>query len=330
MEAQLVRPLRTIGLLALGALIAMLAFSAASAKADTEAATGIRESAATLNATATGKGWTAYKFEYGTTTSYTHSTEWKLNDAGIREVIEGLEPKTTYHYRVYYVTKEEDTAGSDKTFTTEATHSPKFEAEEFPVSLFAYDETESVTFVINKRPYKCDTHVLTKTLSNSTWALTGLTGSYEGCTHKETILGVPITWPVTVEMNGCTFSLFAGFSSETEPPNYPARLGLSCPKGQTLTVRLKSPTTEEDLCIYKFGSQSGSGFGIPGVDLENAFDEFGYQIISGDVNLPLKYTLDKTPNACGEETGTASYTSSFDMVALNEAEYSTGIYMDGQ
>jgi hypothetical protein len=333
MEAQLARPLRTIGILAFGALIAMLAFSAASAKADTGKAVP-KERGAILHADVEMSGWTAYAFEYGTTTSYTDATEWKLaKESNVREVIEGLKPSTTYHYRVHYHDEKETVIGSDKTFTTENSHNPRFEAETYPAEVFFEDTPAS--FTINKKPYTCTNQHLEKTeLKGHYTVLTDITGTYEGCTNKETFLGFLITRPVTIEMNGCSYWMYS--TAVASPPSYPGTLGLKCPSGQYLTVRLKSPSTGEDICIFKFGQQPETFplFAHPGVTMENNYAE-GTDVpgVSMDINVStLKYKATKVKNStlCGEEDGEASYAASFNLVGvLEEMEY-VGLYLDGE
>ena len=93
----------------------------------TRPATDITESTATLHGTYTNGGGllSAYTFQYGTTTDYG-------NDTGIRKIgatagdesfdvkftLTGLQPSTTYHYRLYMSTSNGTYEGNDLTFTT--------------------------------------------------------------------------------------------------------------------------------------------------------------------------------------------------------------------
>lgn len=68
---------------------------------------------------------TVYRFEYGTTAAYGASTpEREAGDGNVakrfHEVVEGLAPATTYHYRVVAINPEGESASSDQTFTTAA------------------------------------------------------------------------------------------------------------------------------------------------------------------------------------------------------------------
>ena len=66
---------------------------------------------------------TTYRFEYGKTTAYGTQTavgsagsgeSWKL----VNVAVSGLEPATTYHYRVVATNEEGTSRGADKSFTT--------------------------------------------------------------------------------------------------------------------------------------------------------------------------------------------------------------------
>jgi hypothetical protein len=93
----------------------------------TDAASEIQTDAATLNATVNpGGSPTSYVFDWGTDTSYGHELPSPPGDAGeatsdeaVSQRIEGLQPRTTYHYRV---TATHGSAagvpGEDQTFTT--------------------------------------------------------------------------------------------------------------------------------------------------------------------------------------------------------------------
>jgi concanavalin A-like lectin/glucanase superfamily protein len=91
----------------------------------TDAASGIRATEATLNATVNPEGTPAnYQFEYGKTTSYGTKVPVLPKSIGagttnvvVSEPISGLEAGTTYHYRVVASNLEGITAGEDKTFT---------------------------------------------------------------------------------------------------------------------------------------------------------------------------------------------------------------------
>jgi phosphodiesterase/alkaline phosphatase D-like protein len=85
----------------------------------------VRQTSATLNATIdTGGAETSYRFEYGTSTAY--GTSIPVADASIGpegpvvvgQELTGLQPETTYHYRVTASNTAGHLTSSDETFTT--------------------------------------------------------------------------------------------------------------------------------------------------------------------------------------------------------------------
>ena len=91
----------------------------------TEEATGIDESSATLNASFVGNGEaTQYLFEWGRTKAYgTSTTVDSVSPAdGVTEslsaALQGLEPYSTYHYRVVATNGSGTSHGGDEMFTT--------------------------------------------------------------------------------------------------------------------------------------------------------------------------------------------------------------------
>ena len=102
--------------------------TAAPPGATTTAATDVTATTATLNGTVVTEGATTYLFEWGTTTAYgSRSPEKSVSGGGpngkdVSEDVVGLQPSTTYHFRV--VARNADTGetatGNDMTFTTPA------------------------------------------------------------------------------------------------------------------------------------------------------------------------------------------------------------------
>jgi len=90
----------------------------------TGSATKITATSATLNGTLNPNGGSSwYYFEYGTTTSYGSTTESATAGAGKTLVsvgadITGLEPSSTYHYRLVGANNAGTNSGGDRTFTT--------------------------------------------------------------------------------------------------------------------------------------------------------------------------------------------------------------------
>jgi len=94
------------------------------AYAITGAASGIKGTEVTLNGTVNPENLAShYYFEYGTTKAYGSKTAEVSAGAGIKNVaatqlMGGLTPSTTYHFRVAEVNSTGTTAGEDRTFTT--------------------------------------------------------------------------------------------------------------------------------------------------------------------------------------------------------------------
>jgi DNA-binding beta-propeller fold protein YncE/uncharacterized protein YfaP (DUF2135 family) len=94
------------------------------AYAITGAASSVKTTEATLNGTVNPENLTSQSyFEYGTTKSYGSKTVEVSAGSGIKNVaasqlISGLTPGTTYHFRVAEVNSTGTTTGEDRTFTT--------------------------------------------------------------------------------------------------------------------------------------------------------------------------------------------------------------------
>jgi sugar lactone lactonase YvrE len=93
----------------------------------TEAVTTLNSNKATLPGVynANGGGNNRYSFEYGTTTSYGSSTSTEFifpegPDFPVSETISGLEPSTTYHFRLRGQNNWGTSYSADRTFTTPA------------------------------------------------------------------------------------------------------------------------------------------------------------------------------------------------------------------
>jgi hypothetical protein len=95
-------------------------------EATTNEASGLRFKRAALNGTVNPKGTdTHYYFQYGKTTAYGSSTASTDAGSGTSSVAEaaavtGLEPGTTYHYRIVATSAGGTVQGSDQAFTTAA------------------------------------------------------------------------------------------------------------------------------------------------------------------------------------------------------------------
>jgi hypothetical protein len=104
----------------------------------TEGAEAVEPNDAIVNAEVDSNGEpTTYSFQYGTTTSYGsvapsagESVGEEGEPANATDVLDGLKPSTTYHYRVLATSEAGVVTGPDKTFTTDAaTVTPQYESE---------------------------------------------------------------------------------------------------------------------------------------------------------------------------------------------------------
>jgi hypothetical protein len=92
----------------------------------TQAATAVTGAAGTLNGTVNPNGFaTTYRFEFGTSTSYGTSVPVPDAPAGsgklieqVHQVITGLQPDTTYHYRLVATNSQGASEGEDSSFAT--------------------------------------------------------------------------------------------------------------------------------------------------------------------------------------------------------------------
>jgi DNA-binding beta-propeller fold protein YncE len=100
------------------------------AYAITGTASSIKSTESTLNGTVNPESLSSqYYFEYGTTKSYGSKTTEVSAGSGIKNVaasqlVSGLTPGTTYHFRVAEVNSTGTTTGEDRTFTTAAGSPP--------------------------------------------------------------------------------------------------------------------------------------------------------------------------------------------------------------
>jgi hypothetical protein len=123
--ARMVRKLTLTSAVMLAAVVAAPAVSAAALPTvSTGGATQISQTTARLNAKVNPQGAsTTYSFQYGTTTKYGASTAVAPAGSGKKSLdaiadIGGLQPVTTYHFRVVASNPSGVRSGGDKTFTT--------------------------------------------------------------------------------------------------------------------------------------------------------------------------------------------------------------------
>jgi Concanavalin A-like lectin/glucanases superfamily len=121
--------------------------------ATTQAATNLKTTEATLNATVNPEGGaTSYYFQYGTTTSYGSKKPAVAAGIGsgtanvaVAQTATALAAKTTYHFRVVAESAGGTTYGADKTFTTPASEYAAAVGADNPVSYWRLGETSGTT-----------------------------------------------------------------------------------------------------------------------------------------------------------------------------------------
>jgi hypothetical protein len=121
--------LTSVLLLALAVTMAIGASSASAAAptVEEEYVVNVSSTSATLNAKINpGGSETTYRFEYGTSEAYgSHipapdlAVGFGKEGLSVASHVQGLEPSTTYHYRVVAINGEGEERGADETFTTE-------------------------------------------------------------------------------------------------------------------------------------------------------------------------------------------------------------------
>jgi CSLREA domain-containing protein len=108
-----------------GTLCDIGAYEIAPPLATTGAASGVGESAASLNGTVEGRGLaTSYHFDYGPTTDYGSTTPPASTSSAagvpVAAALSGLTAGTTYHFRLVASSDDGTSTGADSTFTTTA------------------------------------------------------------------------------------------------------------------------------------------------------------------------------------------------------------------
>jgi hypothetical protein len=211
-----------------------MGFSAASALAyapgvKTGSASNVQARTANLGGYVLTDKNAVYGFEYGLTTAY--GSESNITEIGGGALwqgagakIEGLQPKTTYHYRLLAMNDDGTTFGADGTFTTLGP--PTFQADKYPASLsLSQGETgeDLVLSMEGKLKFQCTSVGGSGQLSAASSTLT-ISPSFSGCK----LAGISAT---AVNTNGCTLQFDAGTSV-----GLASTMDLACPAGKALEV----------------------------------------------------------------------------------------------
>ena len=170
-----------------------------------EAATDVGTTTATLNATVYPIGSkVTYGFQYGADAEYGQNSATGTIEAGseepadVSETIEGLEPGTTYHFRLAALGGGFIT-GEDLTFTTSEPEPTRLEIEGHSGSVLVQrDSANDPIFTLGGDPGPiCATAQLHSEASEATAALP-VSAEYGGCEMFE-------SFPTTVRMNSCHY-----------------------------------------------------------------------------------------------------------------------------
>jgi len=142
----------------------------------TEAATGLQERKATLNAAVNPRSEeTSYQFEYGTTTAYStripaspKSIGAGTADVAVSQTLEGLKSSTTYHVRIVATNGEGTTYGKDRYFTTlPTTGSTEFVAQTYPVDLVGTASGSATWTLSTGQEFSCESQSFTASIEKS-------------------------------------------------------------------------------------------------------------------------------------------------------------------
>lgn len=242
-------PRMTVTALLVAVLSACFAAVAAASppEATTDPATRISGTTVTLNGTIdSGGSDVVYGFYYGNkgpnyenTGEYGEQTETKELEAGsspvsVSETITGLDPETTYHFRLVVLNPNsgEGSLGGDVSFSTSAAYAPRLEADEMPTSvLVTRNNLKDPAFWLGGSPIYCGGGAgwLAPSLSEPTSSF-AVFAAYGSCSLGGT--------PATVTMNTCryTYSVDSGAY-----PTFDGSLAITCgKKGDAIAIAIPS------------------------------------------------------------------------------------------
>lgn len=293
--------------------------------ATTLAASSVGSHEATLNGTVrTRKQQTGYAFEYGTTTSYGSEApkglgwlnEPKADLVEVGETIKGLQPETTYHYRLVSLPLADgrESIGEDRTFTT-ASIVPKFDADQYPVSLSgqqatAYEHQLTTSF----GAIGCETAQFNAEASGANSDL-ALSATYSGTCKTKGNTGT------TISMNGCSYQLhvLAG-------PPYGGTAGIACPSGKS--IQIVSKTAGVTKCTTTISAQGG----VAAMTFANAGKGSERSISTGFNLSGIAYSQQAGTGAGVCTTGSygnGTYAGSVGLKGENASKEPIGVYMSG-
>ena len=270
---------------------------------------------------------TSYQFEYGTTTEYGSTIPTTAKEAGsgegpagASEVLDGLDPNTTYHYRVVATNSQGTSYGKDVSFTTQRWHTPAFAAEEYPMVIGGEQQAEDpLVLTIHGNKVECEQVYFEGELT-AAGPQAPLASDSEGC--SVTIFGIKKY--ATVELNSCHYQV----NLLNVGPPYTGALEIACEsEGDAIEAKIYNSSSEakEPLCEYEIAAQSGlEGLGF-GEGSEGAIG-FGFEVEG------ISYTSTIKGGICGSaETGNATYMGSADIWETYISGQGTqGLYLAGE
>lgn len=293
--------------------------------ATTLAASNVGSHEATLNGSVrTRKQQTGYAFEYGTTTSYGSEApkglgwlnEPKTDLVEVGETIQGLQPETTYHYRLVSLPLADgrESIGEDRTFTT-ASIVPKFDADQYPVSLSgqqatAYEHQLTTSF----GAIGCESAQFNAEASRASSDLT-MSATYSGTCKTKGTAGT------TISMNGCGYQLHV-----LGGPPYEGTAAIACPAGKS--IQIVSKTAGVTKCTTTIAAQGG----VAKTTFTNAGKGSERSISTGFNLSGIAYAQQAGTGAGACTTGSFSngtYAGSVDLKGENSAKQAAGVYMSG-
>ena len=251
---------------------------------------------ATLHAGIKTKGLpTIYDFEFGTSEEYGEEGAVGFIEEGgegttqVSGQIEGLEPHTTYHYRVLAYNEAGLLVGGDRKFTTDGRHTLRFDAGSFPMEIEGNSTEEKFEFGIGY--VECDLEDFSPEVTEPAGALR-LDARQQECFG----LGNP-KLKTTVAMNSCRYV----FSLDKAGPPYTGTMGIACEEeGDAIEVVVLKENGEETKCELAYGPQQG----VPGVSYETVGEGLQQRIeVDAEVE-ELQYTSSGGLLNCGVGNGT--------------------------
>lgn len=304
MRAQAIRK-AVVALATAAALVAIAAPAAAATEvATTEAATDLTRTGATLHGTVDAPVHGAsYVFEYGTTTEYGSYTEVGVADAGVTQVsadLIGLEPGTTYHYRLWALYKGEGFVGEDLSLTTldgifitgeesaEESSQPRIEAPSYPEFLWGATEPGIAWSLFEKNGLSADCE---------TALFSG--GDIAAATQEVALELLALSnceffgEYAAVSMNGCEYV----YEIENAGPPYVGSVDIACAAGKKIEISTTA-------CSVKIPAQSAGGsVGYREADAGEGESAVGFDVaatgLSYEANGPLCFLIGSQGGAFG-------------------------------